>query len=310
MSVTIPDPLPPVQVDTVAPDAVRPSRRGGRRPREAGPAGIGSRPGFLTYGLLAAFIAGSAYPLWWSLVVGSGTNATRSETFPLIPGGNFFANAAKVLDAIPFWLALGNSVLISAIITISVVSFSTIAGYAFAKLRFRGRGGLMIFIIATMAIPTQLGIIPLVMVMRELGWTGTIGAVIVPTLVTAFGVFFMRQYLVDVIPDELIEAARMDGASQFRTFLTVGVPAARPAMAILGLFTFMTAWTDYLWPLIVLSPQNPTLQTALSQLQSGYYIDYSIVLTGAVMATIPLLILFVVAGKQLISGIMAGAVKG
>ena len=102
----------------------------------------------------------------------------------------------------------------------------------------------------------------------------------------------------------------MDGANQFRTFLTVGVPAARPAMAILGLFTFMTAWTDYLWPLIVLSPSNPTLQTALSQLQSGYYIDYSIVLAGAVLATLPLLVLFVVAGRQLVSGIMAGAVKG
>jgi cellobiose transport system permease protein len=308
MSVTIPEPLPAVQVDTV--DSDPPRRPGRRRSRQMGAAGIGSRPGFLTYGLLSAFILGSIYPVWWSFVVASGTNATRGETLPLIPGGNFLANAARVLDAIPFWLALGNSVLISSIITISVVSFSTIAGYAFAKLRFRGRNGLMIFVIATMAIPTQLGIIPLFMVMRELGWTGTIGAVIVPTLVTAFGVFFMRQYLVDVIPDELIEAARMDGANSFRTFLTVGVPAARPAMAILGLFTFMTAWTDYLWPLIVLSPQNPTLQTALSQLQSGYYIDYSIVLTGAVLATLPLLVLFIIAGRQLISGIMAGAVKG
>jgi cellobiose transport system permease protein len=281
-----------------------------RRSRQSGTAGIGSRPGFLTYGLLTAFLLGSAYPLWWSFVVASGTNSTRGETVPLIPGGNFLANAAKVLDAIPFWKALGNSILISAIITISVVTFSTLAGYAFAKLRFKGRDGLMVLVIVTMAIPTQLGIIPLFMLMRQLGWTGSIGAVIVPTLVTAFGVFFMRQYLVDVIPDELIEAARMDGANQFRTFLTVGVPAARPAMAILGLFTFMTAWTDYLWPLIVLSPQNPTLQTALSQLQSGFYVDYSIVLAGAVLATLPLLVLFVVAGKQLVSGIMAGAVKG
>lgn len=281
-----------------------------RRSTSTGTAGIGSRPGFLTYGLLAAFVIGSAYPLWWSTVVASGTNSTRGETLPLIPGGNFFTNAAKVFDAIPFWLALGNSFLISSIITISVVTFSTLAGYAFAKLRFKGRDGLMVFVIATMAIPTQLGIIPLFMLMREFGWTGTIGAVIIPTLVTAFGVFFMRQYLVDVIPDELIEAARMDGANQFRTFLTVGVPAARPAMAILGLFTFMTAWTDYLWPLIVLSPANPTLQTALSQLQSGYYVDYSIVLAGAVLATLPLLVLFVIAGRQLVSGIMAGAVKG
>ncbi|WP_425430418.1 carbohydrate ABC transporter permease [Diaminobutyricimonas aerilata] len=281
-----------------------------RRNRGGGMAGIGSRPGFLSYGLLTAVLLGSAYPLWWSFVVGSGTNSTRGETLPLIPGGNFFANAAKVFDAIPFWLALGNSLLVSTIITVSVVSFSTLAGYAFAKLRFRGRDGLMIFVIATMAIPTQLGIIPLFIVMRQLGWTGELGAVIVPTLVTAFGVFFMRQYLVDVIPDELIEAARMDGANQFRTFVNVALPAARPAMAILALFTFMTAWTDYLWPLIVLSPQNPTLQTALGQLQSGYYVDYSIVLTGAILSTIPLLVLFVVAGRQLIAGIMQGAVKG
>src|SRR5665647_458381 len=195
-------------------------------------------------------------------------------------------------------------------VTISLVTFSTLAGYAFAKLRFRGRDKLMIFVIATMAIPTQLGIIPLFMVMRQLGWTGQIQAVIVPILVTAFGVFFMRQYLSEVIPDELIEAARIDGANQFRTFLNVAVPAARPAMAILSLFTFMMAWTDFLWPLIILNSSNPTLQTALSQLQSGYYIDYSIVLTGAVMATLPLLILFIVAGKQMISGIMQGAVKG
>ncbi len=283
--------------------------RAPRRRRLVG-GGVGGRPGFLAYGLLSAVLIGSAYPLWWSFVVGSGTNATRGETLPLIPGGNFISNVFKVFDAIPFWHALANSVIVSSIVTISVVSFSTLAGYAFAKLKFRGRDGLMIFVIATLAIPTQLGIIPLFIVMRQLGWTGELGAVIVPTLVTAFGVFFMRQYLVDVIPDELIEAARVDGANQFRVFLTVAVPAARPAMAILGLFTFMATWTDYLWPLIVLNPTNPTLQTALSQLQSGYYIDYSIVLTGAILATIPLLVLFIGAGRQLISGIMAGAVKG
>jgi len=268
------------------------------------------RPGFLTYGLLAAFLIGSTYPLWWSFVVASGTNATRGETLPLIPGGNFLANASKVLDAIPFWQALLNSVIVSGAITISVVAFATLAGYSFAKLRFKGRDGLMLFVVATLAIPTQLGVIPLFILMKELGWTGTLGAVIVPTLVTAFGVFFMRQYLVEVIPDELIEAARMDGAGQFRTFLTVAIPAARPAMAILGLFTFMTAWTDFFWPMIVLRSTDPTVQTALSQLQSGYYVDYSIVLAGAILATIPLLVLFVIAGRQLIAGIMAGAVKG
>ncbi len=273
--------------------------------------GSGTRPGFLTYGLLFAFFIGSAYPLWWSVIIGSRSNAALSETWPpLLPGGNLWKNVGEVFDTIPFWLALGNSVLISGIITISVVSFSTLAGYAFAKLRFRGRNALMVTVIATMAIPTQLGIIPLFMMMRTLGWTGEIGAVVVPTLVTAFGVFFMRQYLVDVIPDELIESARMDGASMISTFWHVALPAARPAMAILGLFTFMTAWTDFLWPLLVLDAGNPTLQTALSQLQSARYVDYSVVLAGAIMATLPLLAMFVLAGKQLISGIMQGAVKG
>ncbi|MGJ9426419.1 carbohydrate ABC transporter permease [Nesterenkonia halotolerans] len=273
--------------------------------------GNGRRPGFLTYGLLFAFLLSSAYPLWWSVVIGSRTNEALGLTWPpLLPGGNFWTNVSQVFDTIPFWLALGNSILISSIITISVVGFSTLAGYAFAKLRFRGRNGLMVAVIVTMAIPTQLGIIPLFMLMRTLGWTGEIGAVVIPTLVTAFGVFFMRQYLVDGIPYELIESARMDGASMISTFWHVGVPAARPAMAILGLFTFMTAWTDFLWPLLVLDAGNPTLQTALSQLQAAHYVDYSIVLAGAVLATLPLLVLFVIAGRQLISGIMQGAVKG
>ena len=273
--------------------------------------GNGLKPGYLTYGLLLAFFLGSAYPLWWSAVVGSRTNAALGLDWPpLLPGGNFWKNVGEVFDTIPFWTALGNSILISTIITVSVVTFSTLAGYAFAKLKFRGNGTLMVAVVATMAIPTQLGIIPLFMVMRTFGWTGEIGAVIIPTLVTAFGVFFMRQYLVDVIPDELIESARMDGANMIRTFWHVALPAAKPAMAILSLFTFMMAWTDFLWPLLVLNADNPTLQTALSQLQSSRYVDYSVVLTGAVLATIPLLVLFVLAGKQLISGIMQGAVKG
>lgn len=272
--------------------------------------GIDRRPGFLTYGILIALFAGGTYPLWWSVVVGSSPTSVLSQEWPpLLPGGQFWINVAAVFDTIPFWQALLNSVIVSTIITVSVVSFSTLAGYAFAKLRFRGSNGLMVFVVATMAIPTQLGIIPLFILMRQFGWTGSIGAIIVPTLVTAFGVFFMRQYLVDVIPDELIEAARVDGANMITTFWNVAVPAARPAMAILSLFTFMMAWTDFLWPMIV-SPQNPTLQVALSQLQSARYVDYSVVLAGAVLATLPLLVLFVLAGKQLISGIMAGAVKG
>jgi cellobiose transport system permease protein len=292
------------------PETVTPVRSSSSKKSKHKGLGIDRRPGFLTYGILIALFAGGTYPLWWSVVVGASPSSVLSEDWPpLLPGGQFWINVAVVFDTIPFWQALFNSLLVSTIITVSVVSFSTLAGYAFAKLKFRGSNGLMVFVVATMAIPTQLGIIPLFILMRQFGWTGSVGAIIIPTLVTAFGVFFMRQYLVDVIPDELIEAARVDGANMITTFWNVAVPAARPAMAILSLFTFMMAWTDFLWPMIV-SPQNPTLQVALSQLQSARYIDYSVVLAGAVLATLPLLILFVIAGKQLISGIMAGAVKG
>jgi len=278
--------------------------------RKHKPMGMARRPGFLTYGILIALLAGGAYPLWWSFVVGSSPTSVLSQDWPpLLPGGQFWKNVAEVFNTIPFWQALLNSVIVSGVITISVVTFSTLAGFAFAKLRFRGSNALMVFVVATMAIPTQLGIIPLFILMRQFGWTGTVGAIIIPTLVTAFGVFFMRQYLVNVVPDELIDAARVDGANTLSTFWHVAVPAARPAMAILALFTFMMAWTDFLWPMIV-APQNPTLQVALSQLQSARYIDFSVVLAGAVLATLPLLILFAVAGRQLISGIMAGAVKG
>lgn len=288
------------------PEEDQPTRK---RRRNTG-VGLESRPGAFVYVMLAVLLVASTYPLYWSFVMGSSDKSALVQMYPpLLPGSQFWANVTEVLATVPFWKALGNSIIVSSVITISVVFFSTLAGYAFAKLRFRGREGLMVFVIATLAVPTQLGIIPLFMLMKEFGWTGSLGAVIVPTLVTAFGVFFMRQYLVDVIPDELVEAARVDGASMIRTFINVGLPAARPAMAILGLFTFMTAWTDYLWPLLVV-PQNPTLQVALSQLQSAKYIDYSIVLAGAVLATLPLLLVFVVAGKQLVSGIMAGAVKG
>lgn len=269
------------------------------------------RPGFLVYGLLTAFVLGSAAPLYWSFLVGSHSREVLAKRVPpLVPGGHFFENAQRAIDAVPFWKAMGNSLLVSTTVATSVVFFSTLAGFAFAKLAFRGNRALMVFVVATLAVPTQLGVIPLFIVMSKLGWVGTMWALIVPGLVTAFGVFFMRQYLVDAIPDELIEAARVDGCSMARTFWNVAVPAARPAAAILWLFTFMATWTDFFWPLIVLPASNPTIQIALQQLQSGYYVDYSLVLAGATLSTVPLIALFVLTGRHLVSGIMQGAVKG
>ena len=263
------------------------------------------------YGLLLVVLLASVFPLWWSFVIGSkDAAAINSGEVSLIPGGNFLANAAQVIDSIPFWKALANSVIVSTTVALAVVLFSTLAGFAFAKLRFRGRNGLLVFVIATMAVPTQLGVVPLFIVMAKLGWIGSLWAVILPSLVSAFGVFWMTQYLTEALPDELIEAARVDGASTLRTFWSVALPAARPGAAMLGLFTFILTWTNFFWPFIILDPGNPTLPVALQQLQAAYYVDYSLVLAGVVLAALPLLIVFAIAGRQLVSGIMQGAVKG
>lgn len=271
------------------------------------------RPAWYIYGILSAILLGFLFPYYWSLLIGSkDAYAIRDPHMSWIPGGNLFANMSQVIGnpAVNFWKALWNSTYSSAIIAISVVFFSTLAGWAFAKLRFKGGQVLLIFVIATMAVPTQLGVVPLYIIFAEFGWTGSIGAIIVPALTSAFGVFWMTQYLQQTVPDELVEAARVDGASQFRTFLTVGLPAARPAATMLALFTFVSAWNNFFWPFIVLDPQDPTLPVALSLLQANYFVDYSKVMAGVLLSTIPLLILFVFTGKQLVAGIMQGAVKG
>ena len=272
----------------------------------------GSRPGFWVYAPLLVVLLSALFPLYWSFIIGSGDSTTLRGDFPWIPGGNFFSNAASVVnnEAVNFWPALWNSIYSSFLIAAAVVITSTLAGWAFAKLKFLGGPALLVFVVATMAVPQQLGVVPLYILFSELGWTGQIGAIIIPALTSAFGVFWMTQYLGQTVPDELIEAARVDGATMFRTFLTVGLPAARPAAAMLFLFTFVGAWNNFFWPFIVLDRQNPTLPVALSLLQSNYFVDYSVVLAGVVLATIPLLLLFIFAGKQLVSGIMAGAVKG
>src|SRR5207249_7853091 len=158
----------------------------------------------------------------------------------------------------------------------SLVSCGTLAGFAFAKGRFTGQKGLLVFVIGTMCGPAQLSVVPLFIAMSTFGWTGTLGAVILPGLVTAFGVFWMTQYIAQALPDELVEAARIDGASLFQTFLHIAVPAARPAAAMLALFTFIMSWTNFFWPFIVLNQSNPTLPVALATLQANYFVDYSI----------------------------------
>jgi cellobiose transport system permease protein len=272
------------------------------------------RAGWIVYALLGITLLISVFPLYFTLLLGSSEPIAISQS-PVpqwLPDSSLFTQFRTVIEAtqINFWLALTNSVIIAVIVSIAVVLFSTLAGFSFAKLRFRGRGPLLVFVIATMAVPTQLGVIPMYILMSELDWINKLQAVIVPSLVAAFGVFWMTQYLSEALPYELIEAARVDGASMIRTFWSIALPAARPAAAMLGLFTFVQQWTNFFWPSIVLSSENPTLPLVVKSLQANYFVDYSLVMGGVFLVTLPLLVIFAFVGKQLVAGIMQGAVKG
>ena len=267
----------------------------------------------LTYVVLTLTLLVSAFPIYWTFVVASSTNDVIADVPPpLVPGGHLMENVRAVFDndAAAFSKALVNSAIVAGTVSVAVLVFSSLAGFAFAKMRFRGSNVLLLVVVASMSIPVQLGVIPLYVLMGKLGWNGDLKAVIVPFLVSAFGVFFMRQAIMESVPDELLEAGRIDGCGLLRLWARVVVPAVRPAAAVLGLFTFMMTWNDFLWPLVTLTPDDPTVQVSLSTLASGYYQDYSLVLAGTAIATVPLLVLFFVAGRQLIAGIMEGAVKG
>lgn len=266
----------------------------------------------LNYVVLVITFVLSAFPLYWMLVLASRTNDEIVQLPPpLVPGGQLADNVTALFENqdVLFARALINSFVVAGTITVSVVIFSALAGFAFSKLKFRGSNVLLGVVILTMMVPIQLGTIPLYMMMSWLGINGTLPTVILPFLVSGFGVFMMRQYASQAVPDELIEAARVDGASTLRIFFSVVLPALRPAAAILGLFTFMQYWNDFLWPYVSLDPEHPTVQVALSRLSTGYYQDQALVMAGTLMATLPLIVVVVVFGRQLISGIMDGAVK-
>ncbi|UVS81550.1 MULTISPECIES: carbohydrate ABC transporter permease [Actinokineospora] len=265
-----------------------------------------------TYALLIGIVLVSVFPLYWSIVVSSrDQQSVGSYPPPLVPGGNLWDNVVAAYEQGNFGLALLNSTIVAGTITVSVVLTSTLAGFAFAKLRFRGRDALFGAVVATMLVPTQLAIIPLyIMVTQWFGWANDLRGVIVPALVTAFGVFFMRQYLSSAVSHELLEAGRLDGASTWRIYWNVVLPLARPGAAVLGLLTFITYWNDLFWPLILLNTQNPTVQVAIANTAGGIEVDYSLVLAGTVIATFPMVIVFLLLGRQIIGGIMQGAVKG
>ncbi|MDT0268452.1 carbohydrate ABC transporter permease [Streptomyces sp. DSM 44915] len=285
---------------------------GGRRGRRFRPgAGRQHHGGPLAYVLLGLAALLSLFPLYWTMVAAStdNTRVTQSPP-PFLPGPNLFTNLKTAWQDAGLGAAMANSLVVAGVIALTTVLFATLAGFAFAKLRFRGRNILLLLVIGTMMVPPQLGVVPLFMLMSDLGLGGSLPSVIFPTLVSAVGVFFMRQYLADALPDELVEAARVDGAHSLRIFWSVVLPVARPAMAVLFMITFVHAWNDFFWPYIALDDANLTVPVALTRLSAGYVRDQSVIMAGALLGTLPLLVMFVVFGRQIVGGIMQGAVKG
>ncbi|MFD8431957.1 carbohydrate ABC transporter permease [Streptomyces sp. ARC32] len=293
-----------------APD---PSGKGrGRRGSKSSRAGGHLHAGPIAYIILALFTIGSLFPLVWTAIAASRDNQRLAQTPPPFWfGGNLFDKLEIAWNDANLGEAFLNTTIVAGTSALTIVFLSTIAGFAFAKLRFRGRGALMLIVIGTMMVPPQLSIIPLYMMVAKLDWSDQLQAVILPSLVNAFGVFFMRQYLLQALPDEIIEAARVDGASSWRVVWHVVFPAARPAMAVLGMLMFVQSWNDFLWPFLVLTQNgSPTVQVALAGLGRGYTPDQSLIMAGALLGTLPLLLVFAIFGKQIVGGIMQGAVKG
>ncbi|MEU1310694.1 carbohydrate ABC transporter permease [Streptomyces cinnamoneus] len=267
--------------------------------------------GPLVHAVLTLFTAGSLLPLVWTAVAASRDNARLARTPPpLWFGGNLLENLGSAWTDANMGLALFNTTLVAGTVALGTVFFSTVAGFALAKLRFRFRRALLLLTVGTMMVPPQLSVVPLFLVVARLGWADQLQSVVLPTLVSAFGVFFMRQYLVEALPTELVEAARVDGASSWRVVWHVVLPVARPAMAVLGMLSFVQAWNDFFWPVIALTQENPTVQVALTGLGRGYVPDQAVVMAGALLGTLPLLLAFTLFGRQIVGGIMRGAVKG
>ena len=282
-----------------------------RRPKAAR-AGGQLHAGPVAYAILILFSIGSLLPLVWTAIAASRNNNRLAQTPPPFWfGSDRFNNQEVAWKDDHMGQAFFNTTFVAGVSAATIVFLSTIAGFAFAKLRFKGKGALMLIVIGTMMVPPQLSVIPLYMMVAKLDWTDQLQAVILPSLVSAFGVFFMRQYLIQALPDEIIEAARMDGASSWRVVWHVVFPAARPAMAVLGMLMFVQTWNDFLWPFLVLTQNgNPTVQVAVAGLGRGYTPDQSLIMAGALLGTLPLLLVFAIFGKQIVGGIMQGAVKG
>ncbi len=239
---------------------------------------------------------------------------SRTEIFSLPPpiwfGDDFLSNLKILTERIPFWRNLGWSIYVALGSTALTLLFCSMGGYAFGCFQFRFKNALFAFVMATMLLPSFMNMIPTFMIMDLLGWIDQPRALYIPTAASAFGIFLMRQFVMTSVPKDLIEAARMDGCSELGIYWRIVLPLLKPALGTLGLITFIASWNNFIGPLIVMrSPEMYTLPLALRSLQSPTDTEWGALMTGSAIATLPLVILFVLSSRQLISGLTAGAVK-
>lgn len=261
--------------------------------------------------ILLVFLVVSIFPFYWMIVMSTNTTSDIYRIPPKVIFGNqLWVNVSHVLQNIDFLTNFGNTLLIAVSVTVLVLFFCSIAGFTFAKFEFPGKKALFVILLGTMIIPSAGSLVASFVIMADLGWIGTFLPLIIPSMVTAFGIFWMRQYSLSAIQSDLIDAGRIDGCSHLRLYWNVALPTLRPALGFLGVITFINAWNDYLWPLIVLNdPKTYTLQLALAQLNGVYSTDYSMVMAGTLMSTVPLIIIFFFGARQFIANISAGALK-
>jgi cellobiose transport system permease protein len=274
---------------------------------------VGASPwkNFVLHAALLIGVAVSVFPFYWLTVMATSTTGDIYRFPPKLTfGAELMNNIRNVLSHIDFFSSFFNTLFVSLSSSLLVLFFCSIAGFSFAKYEFPGKKILFTLLLLTMMIPHQLSLIPSFMIMQKLGWVGTFKALIVPGMASAFGIFWIRQYASGAVHDELLSAGRIDGCGPFRLYWNVALPILKPALAFLGIFSFIGSWNDYLWPLVILTnPAKYTLQVTLSQLNGIYNTDYAMVMAGTLMATLPLIVMFLLVSRQFISDIAAGAIK-
>ncbi|GAB3410419.1 carbohydrate ABC transporter permease [Flindersiella endophytica] len=212
-------------------------------------------------------------------------------------------------ELIPFARQVLNSVAVAGLTTLLVVATSASVGWGFAKFEFPLRNLLFIVLLATLTLPLQVALVPLFQMMVAFNWLDTFQGVVLPAGASAFGAFFIRQAML-AVPDDMVQAARIDGASEFRIFLTMGVPLAKGALSVLAVLTFLASWNDFLWPSIVLrSPERQTYPVGLANLIGFYNTEYGTLFAGSFLVTIPIVIVFVAGRKHILDNLMVGSVK-